>query len=121
MSYHQVKIEVQGISIDKTKTDDLEPVDVFAYEHGAVKLSLTPFSCRWDSGVAGQIFVKNDDEKEKKLNELIEFLNIYFNNDHFEFYNEDSDEEFEGTMEQCLTYADDNNAEAEFAYWERDG
>lgn len=40
--------------------------DLYKYEHGGVELSLTPFSCRWDSGQIGYLYLsKSDFENEK--------------------------------------------------------
>lgn len=36
---------------------DVEVVPVYMYAHSGVALSTTPFSCRWDSGLAGFAFI----------------------------------------------------------------
>ena len=35
--------------------------DLYMYEHGNIALSLSPFSCHWDSGVVGYIVASKDD------------------------------------------------------------
>ena len=46
---------------------------VYGYKHGGLVLSLTPFSCRWDSGIAGYIVAEN----EKEANRLLACYNQY--------------------------------------------
>ena len=33
---------------------------VYMYDHSGITLATTPFSCRWDSGMVGWIFISND-------------------------------------------------------------
>lgn len=54
---------------------------VYAYVHSGVALSLSPFSCEWDSGAAGVIIVPADVPEEHAFNfakSEIEMLNQYF-------------------------------------------
>jgi hypothetical protein len=39
---------------------DLFAVPVYAYIHSGVALSLSPFSCPWDSGMSGVIYIEKD-------------------------------------------------------------
>lgn len=39
---------------------DGETLGIYAYVHGGVALSTTPFSCPWDSGMAGFITISRD-------------------------------------------------------------
>ena len=54
---------------------------VYAYVHSGVALSLSPFSCEWDSGAAGVIIVPADVPEEHAFSFAkgeIEMLNQYF-------------------------------------------
>lgn len=37
---------------------------VYLYDHSGITISTTPFSCSWDSGLAGIIYVKKTDVRE---------------------------------------------------------
>ena len=50
----------------KTFKKDYIYLNVYMYEHGNIALSTSPFSCRWDSGQLGFIYVS----KEKILKEF---------------------------------------------------
>jgi len=111
------------INIDKTPNTEglnLEVFEVYAYVHGSVKLSLTPFHCNWDAGVAGRIFIEQQIEGEakvKRVEKVIKYLNDFLNNDAFEYYDEEGEiEEFNGNMEECMEYASKLGLEAEFVY-----
>lgn len=82
---------------------------VYKYEHSGIAISTTPFSCSWDSGKIGYIYISKEDTrkeysvkritnkiKEKVLSVLkgeIEIFNTYINNDiyGFQILNEDED------------------------------
>ena len=82
---------------------------VYKYEHSGIAISTTPFSCSWDSGKIGYIYVSKEDVrkgytvkritnklKQKVLSVLkgeIETFNTYINNDiyGFKILNEDGD------------------------------
>ena len=54
-------------ALGKAITRDIKPVvmlPVYLYDHGGLALSTTPFSCPWDSGQVGFIFVERDKLKE---------------------------------------------------------
>lgn len=40
---------------------------VYVYEHGGIALSLEPFSCRWDSGHAGFIWLAEDHPEPREV------------------------------------------------------
>jgi len=48
---------------------------VYAYIHGGITVSTTPFSCRWDSGVLGFIRTTSKESAEKWINYLNMVLN----------------------------------------------
>ncbi len=44
---------------ENTSTDDLV-LPLYLYDHGAITISTTPFSCRWDSGQVGYITISKE-------------------------------------------------------------
>jgi len=46
--------------IEHIQRDDIFALPVYMYEHSGIALSTTPFSCEWDSGQVGYIFVTYD-------------------------------------------------------------
>ncbi|SUO96766.1 hypothetical protein [Suttonella ornithocola] len=44
---------------------DIIALPVYLYEHGGIALSMTPFSCRWDSGQLGFIYETRADIREE--------------------------------------------------------
>jgi len=46
------------------KAKQLIEYPVYAYVHSGVDLSLSPFSCPWDSGQSGVIFISRHDAKK---------------------------------------------------------
>lgn len=84
---------------------------IYAYEHGAIMVSLSPFSCSWDSGEAGIISGDKDYFKS-----AIRLINQFLNNDNFFTYDPEADLEFEGTQEECIEWANSQGYTAEFNY-----
>lgn len=41
---------------------------LYAYVHGSISLSLSPFSCPWDSGVAGYVVAPDKDRAQALVN-----------------------------------------------------
>lgn len=82
---------------------------VYMYEHGEIALSTTGFSCRWDSGQVGWIYVSKEKIREeygvkritKKtlekvhavLNDEIKTYGQYINGDVFSYVVKDEEEE----------------------------
>jgi hypothetical protein len=89
---------------------------VYAYVHSSVQLNTTGFSCPWDSGQIGCIYVSKhrirEDFRAKRitksiynkvinfLNEEITILNSYLNDEVFGFVITDSDKE----IDSCWGY-----------------
>lgn len=69
-------------SLEKRFFDKYIVLPVYMYDHSAISLSTTPFSCSWDSGKLGYIYAhKEDIRKEygvkritKKVRELVESI-----------------------------------------------
>lgn len=62
---------------------DVIALPVYMYDHGGITLSTTPFSCRWDSGQVGWIYVTKEKAREelgvqritqRRANEIKEIL-----------------------------------------------
>jgi hypothetical protein len=59
--------------------DNAHAIDIYAYSHGGTTISTSPFSCPWDSGKAGYIYVTKekwenegfDWEDKKKIEEYL--------------------------------------------------
>lgn len=80
---------------------------VYVYQHGGIMLSLSPFSCPWDSGKVGIVFVpkkkameefdEDETEAERKTHALvkaeIETYGAYLNGDVYGYTIYDSQEE----------------------------
>jgi len=47
---------------------------VYGYKHGGLVLSLTPFSCKWDSGIAGYIVAENEEAANRLLKSYNQYL-----------------------------------------------
>jgi hypothetical protein len=58
---------------------------IYAYEHGGIQLSLSPFSCPLDSGQIGVAWPKEDSATRESLEIELEIYNQYLNNDIWSF------------------------------------
>ena len=60
---------------DEMKEDIIEKENVhtilplYLYDHSGITISTSPFSCQWDSGQVGWIFVSKDKVKQESLDE----------------------------------------------------
>jgi hypothetical protein len=68
------------------KRGEVYALPVFAYIHGSIQLSTTPFSCPWDSGCSGIAIAskrefKDEAEAHRCIRSLIEQVNQYLNGD----------------------------------------
>lgn len=52
------ELETESANCPRPRNPDYWYYPVYGYVHSGVALSLTPFSCPWDSGVAGYVAVK---------------------------------------------------------------
>jgi hypothetical protein len=100
------------------KRKDVYSLPLYLYDHSGITMSTGPFSCRWDSGQVGRIYV----EREKYLKEfskkrvdkkhLYEFLTAevetydnYLTGDVYGYLVEDENGE---TIESCWGYNGDS-------------
>ena len=97
---------------------------VYMYEHGDISLSITPFSCPWDSGQVGYIYaskesIKKEFEVEEITDDIIEKVyNIfeieiktysqYINNEIYEILTYELDK---GQVEDIIQYLPEDWAE----------
>ena len=100
---------------------------VYAYSHSGLTISLTPFDCRWDSGVLGFIIITKQDLREEYkwklitqkrldsvmenitnvMNSEIEILDLYVRGEIYEFTIQDENGD---TEDSCGGfYGDDLN------------
>ena len=80
---------------------DVIVLTVYGYEHGALTISTTPFSCPWDSGIMGVIYVskaevrkwygwkritkKREKEVKERLRWEIQILDQYIRGEVYEY------------------------------------
>lgn len=83
---------------------------LYVYEHSGISISTTPFSCKWDSGKVGYIYITPKDAREERgvkritkkvreiilndLNSQVQTYNTYLNGDvfRFEVFDEEGEE-----------------------------
>jgi hypothetical protein len=85
-------------------------VPVYAYIHSGIALSLTPFSCPWDSGRIGWVTVEMSEELEPSGNvervaqSHIDEMNAYLSGDVWWYAIEDEDGDY---IDSCGGYYGD--------------
>lgn len=50
--------------VEDCMIDDIVYLPIYLYDHSGISIKTTPFSCKWDSGMVGYIYVKK--EKARK-------------------------------------------------------
>lgn len=74
-------------------------ITVYAYMHGLVRLSLSPYSDKWDSGIGGFLLIREKDysceEVLSRANFFIESLELYMNGNVFlvDIFDKDNQED----------------------------
>lgn len=58
--YDDIEEAIEDIGKDKI----IYLTELYMYQHSGIAVSVTPFSCKWDSGVAGYVIVTEDRFKE---------------------------------------------------------
>ena len=53
-------------------------VPVYMYDHSGLAVSTTPFSCHWDSGRLGTMFIENEDLKNIDTGDEMDYLMSVF-------------------------------------------
>lgn len=68
-------IKISTLLIEEFPDIDLFIFPIYLYKHGLIKLSTKPFSCAWDSHLAGDIAIPmNDHENEEKAGDFAEIM-----------------------------------------------
>lgn len=57
---HKNLFEDLNEAIEYSKSKDVIALPVYMYDHSGITVSTTPFSCRWDSGLLGFIWVTKE-------------------------------------------------------------
>ena len=105
--------EPEGLMEMLGKCKDIYALDVYLYDHSGITINTTGFSCQWDSGIVGCIFITREDvlkeyrvkrvTKEvlnrvyKLLNAEVEELDAYRRGDVYGFIVTHKD----GTEDSC--------------------
>jgi hypothetical protein len=78
-------------ALEAAKAEGLEVFPLFKYEHGNVCYRAAPFSCRWDSGQVGFVFVKREEvgDVEKTVNTSCAILTDWCNGSIYGYIVED--------------------------------
>ena len=73
-----------GVDLDRTDLDLLDWIEankdtiyylpLYLYEHGNITISTSPFSCRWDSGQVGFIYITKEKAEAEGITEPYETL-----------------------------------------------
>lgn len=111
---YQLGDKDHGLDIDELqeliKSKEVIALPLYLYDHSAITISTTPFSCQWDSGQVGYIYVEMEEAKKcftsitgkalmdeavlmeritSCLNEEVELYNHYIMGDCFGYSLED--------------------------------
>lgn len=107
------------------KRKDVFSLPLYLYDHSGITISTTPFSCRWDSGQVGYIYIERDTflkefgfkkmtkKAKERLNNIltgeVEEYDSYLTGDVYGFIVEDEEGDtiescwgFNGDQEYCL-------------------
>jgi len=113
------------LSVDEIKEiesrEDVVSLPYYIYSHGDIQVSTTPFSCKWDSGQVGIIYVTEDKIKEElEVQEItpevldnvkqiliaeVTSLNKYFNGGYVGYFITDSQGNFK---DSCCGFYDED-------------
>lgn len=81
--------EIKDIS-RQIKKGELTGLPVYAYIHGGVVLSTTPFTDPWDSGQSGYVYSRNEGVTEDALRAFVEAFNMYLAGDTWGYVAEEA-------------------------------
>ena len=107
-------VEKEGFSqseIEEMREDgdcEWEFIPLYAYIHSGVRLSLSPFGCRWDSGQVGWV-VKKPSISQDRLKSYVERWDTYASGEVYEVLIMDSRGD---TIESCGNLYGDEDVEA---------
>lgn len=112
-----------GLSIEEVQAiagrSDVVSLPVFLYDHSGLTVATSPFSCQWDSGQVGRIFITNEEiRKEYGLKRVsrqmqlkvasylqgeVELYDKYLRGDFYGFVVKDSEGEH---IDSCWSFDD---------------
>lgn len=72
------------VAVCKQYGVDLRPL--YAYIHSGIALSLSPFSCKWDSGQCGWVWLDLDDPEVKSVAKQVDGIDSIFRSEVQEFH-----------------------------------
>ncbi len=112
-------LETQSSSFPSMDNKDYWFIPVYGYAHSGVTISLSPFGCRWDSGIAGHVAVKRPSKGgewktrksfEKYLKGMVKSYDEYLQGNVYGIIIEDLDDE---DVESCWGFYGVEEAERE--------
>jgi len=99
--------------------DIADILPLYIYDHGGITINTTGFSCGWDSGQVGWVFITNDAVKRDKLENCnlqeimvneVSGYDQYLRGDVYQFLVRDSDG---NVVESCCGFYDMTDCERE--------
>ena len=92
-------------------------ISIYAYDHGSICFSDSPFSCEWDSGKVGSISFEDIGEvnNEKLIEQVIKQLDAFYQNDQYCFIDECGVYNVVGTYDDAISYAKEEGLEPHFS------
>ena len=129
--YQEEQYEKTGVYDDMDKADLYAKIEergtiikgLFLYDHSGITISTSPFSCRWDSGQVGYIYITKDkiekegwtpEQADKYLDGEVEVYDNYLTGEVYGYritkYNKEIEDDEE--VESCWGYYGDNGKES---------
>lgn len=105
-----LSVDINELPSDAT---NLQTFPIYAYIHGGIAFSASPFSCSWDSGVAGFVTLPKDEHTDLRIRAMISALNAFYNNDNYYIGEEHC---ISGRMSDLEDYAEEMGCDIEFLY-----
>jgi len=101
--------------ISYVEQDDVLALPIYMYEHSGIALSTSAFSCKWDSGQIGYIFVSYEDiikeygrldieNATKVLEYEVKEYSQYVNGECYGYIIYEKDKDFQDHLESCFGF-----------------
>jgi hypothetical protein len=101
--------------ISYVEQEDILALPVYMYEHSEIALSTSAFSCKWDSGQVGYIFVSYEDiikeygkldieTATKVLEYEIKKYSLYLNGECYGYIIYEKDKDYQDHLESCFGF-----------------
>lgn len=109
-TYENTEEEIQNRFSEMEANGDIYILPVYLYDHSGTTISTTPFSCPWDSGQVGFIYVTRETlEKEMLADKTPEEIHSYLKNEVVEYNNYMTGDvygfEIEETGDSCFGFS----------------